>query len=65
MNFNNESFLIYDSGINFADAMARQGLYRINPKPPCVLGYEVSGTVESHGIGVTQPPVSIHLSILH
>ncbi|EDV21917.1 uncharacterized protein TRIADDRAFT_13142, partial [Trichoplax adhaerens] len=48
---------VENSGINFADMMARQGIYRINPKPPCVLGYEVSGIVESHGIGVTQPAI--------
>ena len=45
--------------------MACQGLYRINPKPPCVMGYEVAGTVESHGIGVTQPPVSENGLIIH
>ncbi len=37
------------AGINFADIMARQGLYPDAPKPPCVLGYEVSGTVKAIG----------------
>jgi len=32
------------AGINFADVMARVGLYPDAPKPPCVLGYEVAGT---------------------
>jgi NADPH:quinone reductase-like Zn-dependent oxidoreductase len=32
------------SGINFADTMARVGLYPDAPKPPCVVGYEVAGT---------------------
>jgi NADPH:quinone reductase-like Zn-dependent oxidoreductase len=40
------------AGINFADTMARVGLYPDAPKPPCVLGYEVSGLVESVGDGV-------------
>ncbi len=42
------------AGINFADTMARVGLYPDAPKPPCVLGYEVAGEVESVGDGVTE-----------
>lgn len=41
------------AGVNFADTMARIGLYPDAPKPPCVLGYEVAGEVESIGEGVT------------
>jgi NADPH:quinone reductase-like Zn-dependent oxidoreductase len=41
------------AGINFADTMARVGLYPDAPKPPCVLGYEVAGTVDVIGEGVT------------
>jgi len=40
------------AGINFADLMARVGLYPDAPKLPCVMGYEVSGTVEQLGEGV-------------
>lgn len=36
-------------GINFADILARQGLYPDAPKLPFVVGYEVSGIVESVG----------------
>src|SRR6476659_7132360 len=41
------------AGINFADTMARVGLYPDAPKIPCVLGYEVAGTIESVGEGVS------------
>jgi len=37
------------AGINFADTLARVGLYPDAPKPPCVLGYEVAGEVETVG----------------
>lgn len=40
------------AGINFADTMARVGLYPDAPKPPCVLGYEAAGEIESVGKGV-------------
>src|SRR5437588_9224720 len=33
------------AGINFADLLARMGLYQDAPKPPCVVGYEVAGEV--------------------
>jgi NADPH:quinone reductase-like Zn-dependent oxidoreductase len=32
-------------GVNFADTMARTGMYPDAPKPPMVVGYEVAGTV--------------------
>lgn len=36
-------------GLNFADVMARQGLYREAPPMPCIVGYEVVGKVVSAG----------------
>jgi NADPH:quinone reductase-like Zn-dependent oxidoreductase len=40
------------AGINFADVMARMGLYQDAPKTPCVVGYEVAGTILELGEGV-------------
>lgn len=40
------------SGINFADLMARSGVYPDAPSPPCVIGYEAAGEVEAAGEGV-------------
>ena len=40
------------AGINFADLMARVGVYPDAPPPPCVLGYELAGEVESVGDGI-------------
>ncbi len=40
------------AGINFADVMARIGIYPDAPKPPCVVGYEVGGTILELGEGV-------------
>ncbi len=40
------------AGVNFADVMARVGLYADAPPLPAVVGYEVAGTVEAVGSGV-------------
>src|SRR5437879_13385552 len=39
------------AGVNFADVMARLGFYPDAPPRPCVVGYEVAGTVEQVGAG--------------
>ena len=39
------------AGINFADILARQGLYPDAPPLPCVVGYEFAGTVREVGDG--------------
>src|SRR3984885_2331882 len=44
---------VHAAGINFADTLARVGLYPDAPKTPCVLGYEVAGEVETVGEGVS------------
>lgn len=36
-------------GLNYADVMARRGMYRETPPLPCVIGYEVVGTVTATG----------------
>lgn len=39
-------------GLNYADVMARRGLYREAPPLPCVVGYEVVGTILEVGNNV-------------
>lgn len=41
------------AGVNFADVLARQGLYPEAPKPPFVPGFESAGVIEALGEGVT------------
>jgi NADPH:quinone reductase-like Zn-dependent oxidoreductase len=42
------------SGVNFADIMARLGLYPDAPKLPAVVGYEVAGDIAAVGDGVNR-----------
>lgn len=49
-------------GLNFADLMARQGLYDRLPSPPVTPGMECSGVVEAVGEEVTDRKVSTHAS---
>jgi len=39
-------------GLNFADVMARRGLYKEAPPLPCILGYEVVGKIAAVGTDV-------------
>jgi len=41
------------SGVNFADVLARMGLYPDLPGLPAVVGYEVAGRVDAVGDGVS------------
>ena len=38
---------VHAFGLNYADVMARKGLYKAAPPLPCVLGYEVIGEIVS------------------
>src|SRR3974390_2851706 len=40
------------AGVNFADVLARIGLYPDAPKPPTVVGYEVAGRIDAVGPNV-------------
>ncbi len=40
------------AGVNFADLMARVGVYRDAPPLPAVVGYEVAGVIDAVGLGV-------------
>lgn len=42
------------AGVNFADILARKGLYTDAPKTPCVVGYEVAGEVTQTGSSVSE-----------
>ncbi|HEU4477845.1 MAG TPA: medium chain dehydrogenase/reductase family protein [Pyrinomonadaceae bacterium] len=50
------------AGLNFADILARQGLYPDGPKKPCVMGYEVAGIVE--GVGAEVDPAIVGLPVI-
>ena len=41
------------AGVNFADVLARLGLYPDAPPPPVVVGYEVAGQIDGIGRAVT------------
>lgn len=44
---------VHAIGVNFSDILARVGLYPDAPKPPSVVGYEVSGVIDAIGSGVS------------
>ena len=49
-------------GLNYADVMARHGLYKEAPPLPCVLGYELVGIVKQ--VGLECPPEWIGKRVL-
>jgi NADPH:quinone reductase-like Zn-dependent oxidoreductase len=54
------------AGVNFADVMARMGLYPDAPKTPCVVGYEVAGTIAevADGASSSAHPLSVGQRVL-
>jgi len=44
---------VHAFGLNFADVLARRGMYPDAPKIPSLLGYDVSGEIHEIGEGVT------------
>ncbi|XP_075436275.1 synaptic vesicle membrane protein VAT-1 homolog [Ascaphus truei] len=52
-------------GLNFADLMARQGLYERLPSLPVSLGMECAGVVEALGEGVTDRQVGDKVMVLN
>ena len=51
-------------GLNFADVMARNGLYPDAPKNPAVLGYDVAGTVYQKGKEVNHVSIGQRVAAL-
>ena len=52
------------AGLNFAEIMARMGLYPDAPKPPSVVGYEAAGVVDALGAEVASPAVGTRVIAL-
>jgi len=44
---------VHTTGLNFADVVARRGLYPDAPKNPAIIGYDVAGTVEAVGKNIS------------
>jgi len=55
---------VHAAGLNFAEVMARQGLYPDAPKPPSIVGYEAAGVIDALGEGVTEPAVGTRVMAL-
>ncbi|CAB4870418.1 MAG: zinc-binding dehydrogenase [Actinobacteria bacterium] len=52
------------AGVNFADTMARAGLYEDAPDLPAIVGYEVAGTVLDHGAGVDPATLPLGMRVM-
>ena len=52
------------AGVNFADILARLGLYQDAPPPPVVVGYEIAGYVDATGPGVVNRHEGDHVLAL-
>lgn len=52
------------AGLNFAEVMARKGLYPDAPKPPFIPGYEAAGVIDALGSGVTGVQVGQRVMVL-
>ena len=48
---------VHAAGVNFADILARMGLYQDAPALPAVVGYEVSGEIDKLGPEVEGPRI--------
>jgi NADPH:quinone reductase-like Zn-dependent oxidoreductase len=55
---------VHAAGLNFAEVMARKGLYPDAPKPPMVVGYEVAGVIDAVGSGVQRRRVGERVAAL-
>ena len=51
-------------GLNFADVMARRGMYKEAPPMPCVLGYDVAGLVVATGADVSNVTAGDHVTAM-
>ncbi len=52
------------AGINYADLAQRQGMYLTRTHTPMTMGFEVAGTVEELGSGVTSPAIGSRIVAL-
>lgn len=52
------------AGLNFAELMARKGLYPDAPPLPCVVGYEAAGEIDAVGAGVSRLKVGDRALVL-
>lgn len=52
------------AGLNFADIMARKGLYPDAPPLPCTVGYEVAGVVDAVGSPAEQDWLQMEVAAL-